>query len=448
MAIFSRRAIQRMILENSSFVDQNCILKTVNGLNSPSSDIIALEWEISLVNAFGHLGTVRYEANFGGQKRPDIHFLPTGSKEPMIADVLAVSDKGLDQANPFEPLLEQLKQKFSALKKRGISGHLAVRVGAISDKVYKGSEPATLRLPRPGRFNEVIFDKTFNQFLKAISDDPDSVHTFAVENAEADVSIGFTPQLAGMSAGHPSYTAAYSLKRNPVLNALRDKAGQLKQCGFSGPSGIILCDGGCETLRTKMENWSTYALKEIIAELFRRHRSVDFVLAIWIEQRPTFLAALGAPKVQSRLYVNPRNPNLNAATLSCLSSVCGLLPAAYKTPQNARHHLEWLRKAKRWSESDSFYGGMTVSDRKVKISARVVLELLSGKLDFRTFNTIYRISKINPFQRMLEEGRVIVGAEIQPSDRPEDDDEWLEFEFGEPDASISPYRPPSRGKAV
>jgi hypothetical protein len=435
-----------MILENSCFMERERILKIVNQLNSPSSDTIPFEWEISLVNAFSHLGTVRYEANFGGQTRPDIHFLPTGSKQPMVADVFAVSDKGLDQANPFEPLLEQIGQKFSALRRRGISGHLAVRVGAISDRVYKGSEPTTLRLPQPNRFNEVIFDGNFSQFLKTISDNPDSVHTFAVKNAEADVSIRFTPNLGGTSAGHPSYTAAYSLRDNHVLNALRRKARKLKQSGFSGTSGIILCDGGCEMLRSKMENWSTYSLKEIIAEFFRIRSSVDFVLAIWIEERPTFSVESGTPKVQSRLYTNPRLPDLNAAMLSCLSGVCGLLPAPYKTPQNARHHLQWLRKTKRWHEGESFYGGMTVSDRKVEISARVVLELLSGKLDSKTFSSIYRISKINPFQRMLEQGRVIVGITLRPPERPDDDDEWLEFEFGEPDPSISPFQLPSHGK--
>ncbi len=421
------------------------VLRTVNQLNSPSSDTIPVEWEISLVNAFSHLGAVMYEPNLGGETQPDIHFLLAGSKEPMIADVLAVSDKGLDQANPFEPLLERIKQKFSTLRRRGISGHLAVRVGAISDRIYKGSEPTTLRLPQLGRFNEVIFDKRFNQFLKAISDDPDSVHTFDVKNADADVSIRFTPHLGGMSAGHPSYTAAYSLRRNPVLNALRRKARKLKRSGFSGTSGIILCDGGCESLRPKMENWSTYTLDEIIAEFFRIRSSVDFVLAIWIEQTPAF-AVVSTPKIQSRLFTNREKSNLNEAMLNCLSKACNLLPAPSKTPLNARHHLEWLRKVKRWHEGESFYGGMTVFDRTITISARVALELLSGKLDSKTFSSIYTVSKINPFQRMLEQGRVIVGVIVKPPERPEDDDEWLEFEFGEPDPSIGPFQVPSHGK--
>jgi len=89
---------------------------------------------------------------------------------------------------------------------------------------------------------------------------------------------------------------------------------------------------------------------------------------------------------------------------------------------------------------------MTVSDRTITISARVALELLSGKLDSKTFSSIYTVSKINPFQRMLEQGRVIVGVIVKPPERPEDDDEWLEFEFGEPDPSIGPFQVPSHGK--
>ncbi|MEA2239811.1 MAG: hypothetical protein QOC81_4535 [Thermoanaerobaculia bacterium] len=45
---------------------------------------------------------------------------------------------------------------------------------------------------------------------------------------------------------------------------------------------------------------------------------------------------------------------------------------------------------------------------------------------------------MNPFEWMLDEGRMIKSVAVDTSD--EYDDDWLVFEFGEPDPAISKLR--------
>lgn len=80
---------------------------------------------------------------------------------------------------------------------------------------------------------------------------------------------------------------------------------------------------------------------------------------------------------------------------------------------------------------------------KVKISAITILQLLAGQLDYATFEKTYQFDgKIgNPFARALDSRRVIAHCSIEQT--PDEDDDWLTFEFGEPDPAIAPFKLPA-----
>jgi hypothetical protein len=62
MAIFSRRAIQRMLDENSRWARLEDIQKHVDWLNdSDRQDFLAAEWEVAVLNAFSKLGELQHE---------------------------------------------------------------------------------------------------------------------------------------------------------------------------------------------------------------------------------------------------------------------------------------------------------------------------------------------------------------------------------------------------
>ena len=81
----------------------------------------------------------------------------------------------------------------------------------------------------------------------------------------------------------------------------------------------------------------------------------------------------------------------------------------------------------------------------VKISARTVVELLAGRITAAEIseahgwqaNAAERNKIPNPFERRLQEGRMITRIGIE-ADGDESDD-WLRIEFGEPDPAISPF---------
>ncbi len=73
---------------------------------------------------------------------------------------------------------------------------------------------------------------------------------------------------------------------------------------------------------------------------------------------------------------------------------------------------------------------------KIRMSARAVLEVLAGRVkqdDFARAND----GAVQHFARMLEQGRWLVDAKVElVSER---DDDWIEFEFSEPDPAISRF---------
>ena len=69
MAIFSRRAIQRLIEENTAFLSRKQTQTHIAKLNLHNESILATEWEVVLLNAFSKLGTVKHEPNWGLPRR-------------------------------------------------------------------------------------------------------------------------------------------------------------------------------------------------------------------------------------------------------------------------------------------------------------------------------------------------------------------------------------------
>ena len=108
MAIFSRRTLQRLIDENSVFLSRRQLKAHVNRLDGPNiDDALAAEWEVALLNIFSRVGSVAHEPKLEATgHRFDLCFDSPTVK--FISDIVAVSDKGLDELNPIEALKDKL----------------------------------------------------------------------------------------------------------------------------------------------------------------------------------------------------------------------------------------------------------------------------------------------------------------------------------------------------
>ena len=89
-----------------------------------------------------------------------------------------------------------------------------------------------------------------------------------------------------------------------------------------------------------------------------------------------------------------------------------------------------------------------MTDRSLKMSSRLLAELLAGK---RSIEEVHKLQRwrfkvdpqdnratLNQFERWLDEGRLPISIKVEPD--PDGTDDWVEFEFGEPDPAVSPFR--------
>ena len=78
---------------------------------------------------------------------------------------------------------------------------------------------------------------------------------------------------------------------------------------------------------------------------------------------------------------------------------------------------------------------------KARISARSLLELMAGRLDPKLFAKDHEIGGANFFEHKLKRGELITNASLEQ--RPDEDDDWITFEFGPPDVAVAAFESPA-----
>ena len=137
MAIFSRRSLQRLLIENTEFLQPGQTRNHVERLNRMEIELtLATEWEVVLLNSLYKRGNVIHEKNFGGTKRPDVYWESRESpRHNFVADITAASDKGLDKQNPYDVLSAELRK---LVRERNLSPvAFSLRVGANQQATIK-----------------------------------------------------------------------------------------------------------------------------------------------------------------------------------------------------------------------------------------------------------------------------------------------------------------------
>lgn len=61
MAVFSRRTVDRMLIENAAFSTEDQLDRVIARLNSTGFQALEAEWEVSVLNAFDKIGNVEHE---------------------------------------------------------------------------------------------------------------------------------------------------------------------------------------------------------------------------------------------------------------------------------------------------------------------------------------------------------------------------------------------------
>lgn len=428
MAIFSRRTLQRLIFENSEFLRRSQTRDHLRRLNKSDEFFLDAEWEVVLLNAFSKVGKVVHERKFNNGPTPDILFTSlTDPNQTFLAEIATVSDRGLNELYPVEALQDRLIE--IAQQHNIYPNYLQVHIGGHNARKFDASKPE-IKIPTRLNFDKVIFNEAFQEFINEIKMSPATQRSYRVWDQHTAILIIYNPNERYSATTHPSYTQIQSLVQNTVYNRLEEKAGKLARTNYEGPLAVILCDGGCSLLKTK-NNWESYGLGDVIRYFLRSHPYIGFVLIFTIDHQIDYRPP---NTVKSILY---RDESFSAVGNEILKSL-DILNEAFPLPERDGLNAVYLLKGSRPHEGDSFYGKFNVSDNKIRISSRAVLELLAGRVTQENFFWVHHfISRrnelfppINPFEIKLKQGRVITGIEVEPG-AAEQDDDWLVIKFSE-----------------
>ena len=430
MAMFSRRCLQRLLVENAEFLSPEQTEQHARLLNTPRTDYLSTEWEIAILHSLRKLGTVQHEPrSLGGSRFLDVVF-----ESPAIsfgADVAVVSDEQLHKRNPVDRLWLGLGIHARKLQIR--TGGFEIRVGHSQHALGRGVRHDLL-IPPDGKLNELVFNADFLRFMIRVAGDCSKKRIYCVKNSISDITIGYDPDRQTWGGTHLAYTGANLLDDNPVFHTLRSKARQLKKSGYSGLRGVILCDGGCQMLVRDGSTPDEYSVRQVINDLMRQNTSVGFVATIGLRHHNSTRNERGRYKPVLSLFVSRAYAAQKASLASVLTQMVNGLPVFQTSAANALTRV--LSGA--WRVG-SFFGGYQMDGKRITLSAVGLLQLLAGNVSFADFVKAHGFDERNVFAQAAQAGRVFRGCRIESGE--EEDDDWVTFELGEADPALAPFKP-------
>ncbi len=493
MAIFSRRTIQRLINENNSIFKMP-VKEQIKVLNVKSesfnNEFLAREWEIVVLNAFAHtfknFGEIIHEKKFN-QKPLDIYFESAENpKLNFVADICSITDYGTDERFPIENLE---RRYYELINKRNLYlNSFNIKVGDNSNLISRETGGVVLYLPNEEDFDKKVFNEKFDVFLDTVEQNPTASHRLIINETEFvlpakrinslqnqiiiwffrtfyktsffkkllrnkkfykifDEFVKYTWILMSYEPNQRfSFKIANShkditlLENNTLFYRLKDKHKQLSKSKASFAKGIIICDGNYEpfsSIYSAATQWTSksYDAKEVINHFLKKSDFLEVNFVIFFGIYPYG----ETHKVVSKCFIRPGERQIDDSILKIIKSddLIKNFPKPQRTVENAVNRLK-----SEYKNLGSKLGMIVMEDNKIKISSREVLELLSGRTSVEDFadNSSHPILG-NPFEAKLKQGRLIISVDVEhPED--EQDDEYIVFNFGEPDVAISNFKNP------
>jgi hypothetical protein len=436
MAMFPRRALQRLLDQLKDILPLEARIKLAHELDRPNASALGYEWELALLFALSRVGQVTYEATQSGTRRPDLAFVATEGPIRFVADVATISDAGLEAENPmmrFSQSVHRLKRKYH------LSGGISYDVKGEMRGASHRDRKMRLKLPKASDLDRFLAEHVGPEFQR-ISEEKRPKATIAVNVPGVEFTLTYAEGQQYGGGHYPSYTAAQSPRRNPVYTALKSKIDQLKKSKATDPLGIFLCDGGCSLLAKAGPQPQQVSLDHVIGEFFRQNSSIAFVVILVFPQMyvEAFTGLVKEVKITGRVYSNPRaaNPVPGKTLIELLNRGLAALPQPVARPHDALH---WIARsdAHEGQTIETFTQGGTM----FKMSARKLQEILSGKITVQEYFAGYDTpgkKMENPFRRALERGLTMDAINLAKN--PDIDDDLIEIRFGPPDPAISRFK--------
>lgn len=428
--------MQRRLNQLRQVLPSRAVNELAARLNVAGRDRMAAMWEVVILHGLSHQGALFNEEELESGSRPDIKF--NNGDLAFTADVTCVSDEGLDDINPFQHLSQEIE---AAKTKLGMpTGGVDLQVHGRTEKV-KGGERRSLRLPPRKQIRRFVNDEIVPR-LKEQMAAGEKIFRVEIDDEKAGFVLTIDPSRGHFSSGaYAAYDVPASLTKNPLWGAMRKKTDQLR--GAEGVTGIIVGNGDCAILRELPKRRGDIGPGDIATELLRQCTSIDFVLLLTIREEAHHISRIGPPKRRVEPLLIVRDQALGEKLEEIFKGVLYALPFPNCMPVNA---------ARRSREDDydlGHHGGYGMSGRTIRIGSREFTEILAGLRTIKDDGAKYVGIRPNKDRRPnlfeaavlgnLHEGRLPESIKVVKTGE-DDDDDWIEIEFGDPDPAISPIK--------
>ena len=435
--IFARRAIQRRLDELRPTLGAASVSQFAARLEKTGKDRLAAMWEVVTLHGLSSLGTLQHEVPLETGRKPDIHF--ENGDISITADITTVSDDGLHEQNPVSTLNELIHRE---------QGDLGLPLGGVHLEVDSREADTgrgrriELCLPERRRLPELVRNQIAPELRRQMESGA-QIFTVSIKDDTTSLKISIDPNKARYSsASYLCYDTPFIRDNNPLYKALKAKSRQLR--GASGFVGIIVGDGSSQTFDKSPTGIRHVSTGTIVEEFLRQYSSIDFVFLISVigEQQKWYQSGDRRMWLDTGLHFNG-DSKVRTSLLTLFTNMLAAFPEPVSTPINASN------QAKVRGFGLGHHGGFTMSGNSIKVSAREVLEVLSGRRSVDEINEKrdaaspgggsdpYTMPRL--IESYLSNGRLPTKISIIKTDE-NDCDDWIELQFGPPDPAISHFQ--------
>lgn len=404
-------------------------------------------WEVVFLQALSQVAMISHEIALPNRRQPDFgfEFDHAGVRRAIVGDIASVSDVGLDKQNLFREFCDQgsrLADKYGLDPNHFRYDVAGEQVGEWPKLKMK------LLLPTGQAFTQLI-KSVVEPFFRDVMQSPRPKAELKHDEPGVRFSIRYDQLQWASGGGHPCYDSAMSLTENPIYRALRAKADQLRAAPEDAIRIIILCDGDCAAMRKSVLS-GNYSARQIATEFLRKTSAVDLVLLATVERRNPHDLRLRDYVMNYDLTAAPprqRSARINDDIIEAIRLLLQRSVREIPTPMADACNAALQCEERGYGLGK--HGGFEMGGNVVKISARLVQELLAGGVSVERFAELHRWGEgsdgmLNPFARSLQRGELI--SAINVIDCGDEDDNQLEFRFGPPDPAVSPFRRKNHNK--
>ena len=438
MPIFARRRLQAMLNDlGPRMTAANAADLLARLEHDETQSALAAEFELALLWGISRSAEFQIAPEFpGSRKRPDALSADLFSSGPAAVEITALSDDTFSGQTDMTRAANIMVQ-FSDRLRKGASKHL----------YFEFQEQNARRDGRIHRSRRVTKDFALTPALESrlqtwlVAPDWPNPAAIRLTDEQVDVVVRWKQYVHPLFRTFSSMPAvAYDLEDNHVFKALRKKERQLSGVSAGILKCIFLGDAGCRNLRHLRPMGAVEISGEKIIHHFLASSDIDVVCVFSPHSSNHPFGSI----LSSRFWtatIFERRKQIPEGEYKNLDVLAKALPSPSREGNQAR---ELHRQGLFHPQARGQYLGTHIESRRtsmtIKVSSRLVLELLAGRISQERFRDCIFGKNKNIFEIQLTRGLTIQSSHLEKSGLDKDDD-YLVFDM-EPDFAAGPLKKP------